>query len=1001
MSFSFKDMFKKISNENEIERVKENLEILKENTYYSQKMIKVGSWTYLVDTEEIIVSDEVYSIYESDYNRLEDSIDGFNLYFHPDDKEEVFRNIKNLMDGKSYDMEFRIVTKRGSVKFINEKTNIIYDKDGKMIKVIGVIQDITEQRIIENDLNEIRKNLINNTIIEGAGNWKYEVKDNKYYWSEEVYNIHGIKPTEFKNQYRNFLKFVHKDDIPKIEEGIAESLKGKALKVDYRILQNDGTIRYFRATGKPMFDRDGEVIELLGSIKDITESKELNQRIENKNKEIYNIQNKFQNIIKESKEGFEIVDMNGIIRYSSDSTQKITGYSPKEMINKTIYRLFTGKDLEIIKSMVEDISVSPNKSIESEVSILSKDGENIFVEVYMTNQLYEPSIRGIVVNFRDITEKVKIQKQLIYDANYDKLTGLKNRNSFLETLKNLDKEAQGQKNKYALMIIELDGLKHVNFSLGHNIGDQLIVQIVNRLRMIFKNDKYISRYSEDDFAIIAEGKSNKEEYESLAEEVINLFVEPFKIDTYEFIIRVNIGVCLFPKVVKDKLPLKNSAKVALIRSKKEGRNDYEFYSPELNIKYYKEFALRNDLFTAIEKEQLEVYYQPLVNINTNEIIAAEALIRWNHPQWGLVPPGEFISIAEETGLIIDVGKWVLKEVCKHYKGWMDKGLRDIKVGINFSGIQFFEKDFVKNIKDTIKQFRLEADFLIMEITESVLFRSKEKVISDINELHSLGIQIALDDFGTGFSSLSYLSKLRIDILKLDRSFIKDIPRDKIGSSITSATVNLAKELKIKFVAEGIENWDQLSYLKALNCTVGQGYIYSKAKPLEEFEMLLEKNKCKPIVANLSFTNSDKDRRKFFRVNFYNLLEGDLTILEIGGEKVDVGNTKVLIKNIGPGGLCFISNIRFPIEKTIILKFTTNLVEEKIVVYGNPVWSEELDVDKVDISDKMYEYGIEFRIDENDREDLVRILNEVQIKMRNNILFAEGSFISGPYNKYFK
>ncbi len=203
------------------------------------------------------------------------------------------------------------------------------------------------------------------------------------------------------------------------------------------------------------------------------------------------------------------------------------------------------------------------------------------------------------------------------------------------------------------------------------------------------------------------------------------------------------------------------------------------------------------------------------------------------------------------------------------------------------------------------------------------------------------------------------------------------------------------------MAEGIENWDQLSYLKALNCTYGQGYIYSKPKPIEEFEQLLSSKKCKPIIANMGAIMPDKDRRKFFRVNFFNLLEANLTILEIGGKTVDVGNTKVLIKNIGPGGLCFISHIRFPIEKDIVLRFTTDLIEKEIVVYGNPIWTEEIYQGAEEIYENIYEYGIEFRIDENDREALVQILNEVQIKMRNNILFAEGSFISGPYNKYFK
>lgn len=1000
MSFSLNSILKDISNEQELEKLKEDLAILKENTYYSQKMFNVGTWTYLVEEKKLLASDEVYDIYESDYNLLENSVDGFNLNFHSDDKDEVYKNIRGLLSGRSYEVEFRIITKRGVVKFIKEKTNIIYDENGKIIRIVGVMQDITEQRIVERDLNVIKKNMIDNERIEGVGTWSYEVESDKYYWSDEVYNIHGIKPSEFENDYKNFLKFVHKDDISLLNEAVANALNGKSLNAEYRVVQRDRTIKYFKALGRPRFDRRGEVVELLGSIRDVSENKELNRIIENKDQEIQNIEEKFKHIIKESKEGYEIVDANGIIRYSSESVKRIVGYTPEEILNTTIYKYFTGEDLEIIRNMMKYISINPSKSIESRLSLKNAKGEEIYLEIYMINQYYEPSIRGIIVNYRDITEKVKANIQLMYDANHDKLTGLENRNCFLERLEKLDREAEDGKPKYTLMMLEIDGLKQVNFSLGHNIGDKLILAILDRLRTIFKDDNYISRYSGDNFAIIAEGKS-EEEYKVLAEKVIKLFSKPFKIVSYELSVTVSIGICLFPKTKKDNLPLKNSAKVALARAKKQGKNSYEFYSPELNIRYYKEFALRSDLFNAIEKQQLEVYYQPFIDMNTNKILGAEALIRWNHPVWGLVPPGEFIAMAEETGLIIDIGKWVLKEVCKNYKKWIDNGINEMKLSVNFSVVQFFEKDFVKNLEETIKEFGLKNNFLIIEITENVLVTNVDKVSKDIKDLQSMGIQIALDDFGTGFSSLSYLSSLSVDILKLDRSFIKGIPNDKIGSVITRVTLKLAEELGIKLVAEGIETMEQLSFLKDLNCKVGQGYIYSKPKPLEEFEVLLGDERCQPLISKSIQNTQDKDKGKSFRVDFLNLLEADLTILEMGGEVVNIGNTKLLIKNMGPGGLSFISNIRFPIERSLILKFTTNLMEKEIIVYGNPTWSEEIDTEKEGLDYKIYQYGIEFRIDEIDRKNLIKILNEVKIKMRENILFAEGSFISGPYDKYFQ
>lgn len=416
------------------------------------------------------------------------------------------------------------------------------------------------------------------------------------------------------------------------------------------------------------------------------------------------------------------------------------------------------------------------------------------------------------------------------------------------------------------------------------------------------------------------------------------------------------------------------------------KNTYKFYYSDLDIINYKESILRSDLHHAIDNNQLRVYYQPIVDLKTNKILAAEALIRWEHPDWGLVKPSEFIPIAEETGLVIDIGKWVLREVCSNYKQWMNKGLPNIKISVNFSAIQFMENDFPNQIKNILDEYQLDYSFLIVEITESVLIKNVDKVTSDIKKLQSFGIKIALDDFGTGFSSLAYLNSYKFDILKLDGSFIKDIALGNNSAAITKTVISLAKELKMKLVAEGIENWDQLSYLKSLNCYIGQGYLYSKPIPIDDFEVLLAKRKCKPIFVNSAGMMPKVDRRKYFRIKFTHLLEADLTIKELKGRSISVGNTKVLIENIGPGGLCFISNISFPKEKDFVLQFVTQLIDHEIKVCGNIVWAAETDSD-------LYKYGVEFIIDENERVDIIRILNQVQIRMRNNLLFADGSFVS--------
>jgi len=275
-----------------------------------------------------------------------------------------------------------------------------------------------------------------------------------------------------------------------------------------------------------------------------------------------------------------------------------------------------------------------------------------------------------------------------------------------------------------------------------------------------------------------------------------------------------------------------------------------------------------------------------------------------------------------------------------------------------------------------------------------LIKYVEKVTADIKKLQSLGIQIALDDFGSGFSSLAYLNSYKLDILKLDGSFIKDVALGNKSTAITRAVISLAKELKIKLVAEVIEYWDQLSFLKSLNCYAGQGYLYSKPISTEDFEILLTKEKCEPILVDNIYNMPKVERRKYLRIKFTQLSEAELTIKELEGRKISVGYTKVLIKDIGPGGLCFISNIRFPEEKDFILQFIIQLIDQEMKVSGNIVWSAETEYD-------LYEYGVEFIIDENERMDIIKILNQVQMRMRNNLLFADGSFVSVSPDVYFK
>lgn len=693
--------------------------------------------------------------------------------------------------------------------------------------------------------------------------------------------------------------------------------------------------------------------------------------------------------INESDDIYGLITFDGTIKYINDASEMLFGITAENLTGKKIFNYLSSEDCNRLTNAIKSVLNIINKSDNNEY-YTAKLKNNRVIKIKLKNLLHEPLVNAIAFKAADITESFEFKEKLSYISTHDAITGLPNSNYFIQELAECCRIAKDTKTKFALMMLDIDGLKNINYMVGYDAGNNIIIDVVNKLKAFLGKEIFISRFTEAHFAIIIQGLF-REEYEHIAEGIIKLFLQPFKIDKFELNIYANMGICFYPENAKDIELLKKLSMVALLRSKKEGRNKYKFYSSGLDFQTYKEFIIRNDLHHAIEKNQLRVYYQPMINLETNEIIASEVLIRWEHPDWGILTPDEFIPLAEETGLIIDVGDWILKEVCRNYKQWMKAGLPNIKISINFSCIQFFEDNFVENIINTIQNFEIDPNFLIMEITESTLMKKADRINSEIKRLQSYGIKVALDDFGTGFSSLKYLYSLNINMLKIDSSFIQNINIDKTCTIITKTIVKMAQELNIDLVAEGIENSEQLNYLKELNCYYGQGFLFSRPVPIEEFVKMLDSRQCIPILNNVPEVQTN--RRKFFRIDFHQLLESVLTVIKIKGKSINVGNTKVLVKNIGPGGLCFISNIKLPVEEDTILQFKIILLNKELELYGHPVRA-------INVGNIIYEYGVKFTINEAVRENLNKILIQVQIKMKNDILFDEGKFITCSAEEYF-
>lgn len=442
----------------------------------------------------------------------------------------------------------------------------------------------------------------------------------------------------------------------------------------------------------------------------------------------------------------------------------------------------------------------------------------------------------------DITDDVILQEQLKYTANHDLLTTLPNQRSLDEKLNNLFQD----KKPFALLFFNLDRFSVINGSLGYQIGDEVLKSIGTRINKFLPKNSFVARMKSNDFIIIFEDYAKKEHVLKFTEDLIKEIRKPLTIGEYEINMTTSVGVSMYPEDGETKESLMDKAHSALTHAKKTGRNTYKFYSYSKDTAFQRKLMIEKDMVEALEREDFELYYQPLVETQTGTIKGAEALIRWNHQTWGLISPGEFIPIAEENHLISDISDWVIKKACRQMKQWRENGLELIPISVNISPIRLMKKGFTDYVKKQLETYRIPAAYLGVEITENSLLKSEKGVINTLAELKELGVKVAIDDFGTGFASLNYLREYQADTLKIDQVFIQSrdgqVERDNI---IVGSVMEMARGLKMRIIAEGVEEYGQYRFLKNRHCDLIQGYLFSRPVPVADFEKLLLKGVLEP------------------------------------------------------------------------------------------------------------------------------------------------------------
>ena len=596
----------------------------------------------------------------------------------------------------------------------------------------------------------------------------------------------------------------------------------RSFDLEYRIVHADGSVRWVWERGTGVIDVEGRPVALEGLIQDITKRKNAETALREAERRYHGLfDNAIEGIFRTTVEG-NYLDANPALAhiYGFDSPQELIAslrdISRQLYVDSTRREEFmrivkargsvTGFESQVYRKNGSIIWISENARL-----VLGEDGRPI---------AYEGTVE-------DITERRLYQTRIERQANYDTLTGLANRWLLQDRLERALLTAASFGTRIAVAFVDLDRFKYINDSLGHHVGDELLKEVASRIQACVRECDTLARRGGDEFVLLINGHSGSESVRHLMERLLAAVAQPWTIDQGEFHVSCSIGVALHPEDGEDARTLLKHADSAMYRAKDSGRNNFQFFTRELNRLMTERLEMDRQLRRALDRQQFVLAYQPRVSLDGGRIVGAEALLRWRIPNRGTIAPQKFIGLAEETGLIVPIGKWVLQTACAQNKAWQSQGLPPIVVSVNVSPRQFRQENIVHTVAEVLKDTGLEARYLELELTESMVMHDAPQLVAMLDELKELGVQISVDDFGTGYSSLSYLKRFPVDRLKIDRSFVEHIANDPDDATIVRAIIALGHNLGLKVVAEGVESEEQLCFLRSNLCDEAQGYLMGR------------------------------------------------------------------------------------------------------------------------------------------------------------------------------
>jgi diguanylate cyclase (GGDEF)-like protein/PAS domain S-box-containing protein len=573
----------------------------------------------------------------------------------------------------------------------------------------------------------------------------------------------------------------------------------------------------------------------------LVENSSLTRRLEQRLRELRRSEQRFAALELHSSDVVTVVNMEGTVLYQSESILRVFGYRADEVVGNPITGVTNDSGSAILRSALAQVAAQERAIRVVELEFRHADGHVCHAEITVTNLIDDPAVGGIVLNTRDISERKVLQDQLVHEASHDSLTSLANRALFRDRVEKELRQNSGRPAKLTILFLDLDGFKEVNDSLGHATGDVLLIQVAERLRSCVRPIDTVARLGGDEFAVLVADKSSERDGTVVADRIVKALRDPFKLQGREIYVGASIGIAATDHDVEDADHLLRNADLAMYRAKASGAGVYERYHPRLHVALVERLQLEAELRQALAAGDLELHYQPTLALATGEIQGVEALARWKHARRGHVSPGEFIPLAEQTGLIRKLGCWGLKEACRQLVEWHERypDHAHLTVSVNISGRHLEDASLIDDVRQALASSGLAAGHLVLEMTESVLMDHTEENVELLGRLKEIGVGLAIDDFGTGYSSLAYLHRFPADVIKIDRSFVERLGGSESDTELLRTIVQLGQSLRMVTVAEGVETVEQANALQAMGCELAQGFHFHKALAPLNLEQLLQ------------------------------------------------------------------------------------------------------------------------------------------------------------------